>query len=702
MTGTPPPGPPRVQTRITVPDPKIMVNLLGAGDEILRLVERSVNSDVHVRGNEITITGAAADNALAERLFGELLELIEKGETLTTDAVRRTVGMLEQGGTERPAEVLTLNILSRRGRTIRPKTLGQKRYVDAIDGHTIVFGIGPAGTGKTYLAMAKAVQALQAKQISRIILTRPAVEAGERLGFLPGTLNDKIDPYLRPLYDALHDMLDPETIPRLMAAGTIEVAPLAYMRGRAQPYDARVLTPEGFKRFGALQVGDLVIGSNGEPTPVIGVYPQGPKQVYRVTTQDGASTLCCGEHLWTVSTAEDERRGRRRTLETQEMIGQERRGCDRRYELPVVAAVRLEPQDVPLDPYVLGLLLGGGSISCGTTPTLTTADPEITRSIGDDFDDIELHRTSERAYVLRHTDGHQGAVLVANPVTVALRELGLAGTEPGTGFVPARYLQNSIDVRLAVLQGLLDSDGGSVVETGRSCRLRYSTSSSRLRDDVVHLVQSLGGVATWRVREAEGGTPGLADGRLDAYLVEIRLPEDVAPFRLAGKRQRYEERGGARPMRFIDSIVPAGVRETMCIQVAAEDSLYVTDDFLVTHNTLNDAFIILDEAQNTTPEQMKMFLTRLGFGSKIVVTGDVTQVDLPGGTTSGLRVVRDILGGVDDVHFAQLSSADVVRHRLVGKIVDAYARWDAENQQAQGVHAVAGRSAQGNRGGRRR
>ncbi|PWU55273.1 phosphate starvation-inducible protein PhoH [Micromonospora sp. S4605] len=352
MTGTPPPGPPRVQTRITVPDSKIMVNLLGAGDEILRLVERSVNSDVHVRGNEITISGAPADNALAERLFSELLELIEKGETLTTDAVRRTVGMLEQGSVERPAEVLTLNILSRRGRTIRPKTLGQKRYVDAIDAHTIVFGIGPAGTGKTYLAMAKAVQALQAKQVNRIILTRPAVEAGERLGFLPGTLNEKIDPYLRPLYDALHDMLDPDSIPKLMAAGTIEVAPLAYMRGR----------------------------------------------------------------------------------------------------------------------------------------------------------------------------------------------------------------------------------------------------------------------------------------------------------------------------------------------------------------TLNDAFIILDEAQNTTPEQMKMFLTRLGFNSKIVVTGDVTQVDLPGGTTSGLRVVREILANVEDVHFAQLSSSDVVRHRLVGEIVDAYARWDAEreNQQAQSVRAVPGRAAQGGRAGRRR
>jgi phosphate starvation-inducible protein PhoH and related proteins len=343
-------GQTRVQTKITVANPQIMVSLLGAGDELLKLVERSVTSDILVRGNEITITGAPADNALAERVFTELIELIEKGETLTTDAVRRTVGMLSEGTSERPAEVLTLNILSRRGRTIRPKTLGQKRYVDAIDKHTIVFGIGPAGTGKTYLAMAKAVQALQAKQVTRIILTRPAVEAGERLGYLPGTLYEKIDPYLRPLYDALHDMIDPESIPRLMQNGTIEVAPLAYMRGR----------------------------------------------------------------------------------------------------------------------------------------------------------------------------------------------------------------------------------------------------------------------------------------------------------------------------------------------------------------TLNDAFIILDEAQNTTPEQMKMFLTRLGFGSRIVVTGDITQVDLPGGTKSGLRVVREILDGVQDVHFAQLGSSDVVRHRLVSDIVDAYARWDASQEQAaQPVHAVPGRTAHG-RAGRRR
>ena len=323
-------APGTTQTKIVVPGSQAMVSLLGSRDELLRIIEDALTSDIHVRGNEITISGAPADNALAVRLFEELLELVAAGQTLTSDSVTQALGMLRAGESERPAEVLSLNILSRRGRTIRPKTLNQKRYVDAIDRHTIVFGIGPAGTGKTYLAVAKAVQALQSKQVNRIILTRPAVEAGERLGYLPGTLLDKIDPYLRPLFDALHDMVDPESIPRLTQGGTVEIAPLAYMRGR----------------------------------------------------------------------------------------------------------------------------------------------------------------------------------------------------------------------------------------------------------------------------------------------------------------------------------------------------------------TLNDAFIILDEAQNTTPEQMKMFLTRLGFGSKIVVTGDVTQVDLPSGQRSGLRVVRDILDGIEDVHFSELTSQDVVRHRLVGDIVDAYARFDAAEQAA--------------------
>jgi phosphate starvation-inducible protein PhoH and related proteins len=334
---------PQVRSSIDVP-PDLVVGLLGSADENLRALERVLNADLHVRGNAVTISGEPADVALAERAISELIAIVAGGQPLTPEVLRHSVAMLVGTDDESPAEVLSLDILARRGKTIRPKTLNQKRYVDAIDANTIVFGVGPAGTGKTYLAMAKAVHALQTKQVSRIILTRPAVEAGERLGFLPGTLSEKIDPYLRPLYDALYDMMDPELVPKLMSAGVIEVAPLGYMRGR----------------------------------------------------------------------------------------------------------------------------------------------------------------------------------------------------------------------------------------------------------------------------------------------------------------------------------------------------------------TLNNAFIVLDEAQNTTAEQMKMFLTRLGFGSKVVVTGDVTQVDLPGGARSGLRSAIDILDDVDDIHVAHLTSTDVVRHRLVSEIVDAYAR----NEETDSGMNRAARRASGTRGRR--
>jgi phosphate starvation-inducible protein PhoH and related proteins len=317
------------RTLITVPTAIPMVAVVGPHDDNLRTIEAAFPSvNITVRGNEITLRGPHDDCAKLENLFNELMVVIRSGSILNVDAVTRAIEMLEHEPVDHPAEVMSLNIVSNRGRTIRPKTANQKRYVDAIEDHTITFGIGPAGTGKTYLAMAMAVAALNAKKINRIILTRPAVEAGEHLGFLPGTLSEKIDPYLRPLFDALHDMIDIDSIPRLMQSGVIEVAPLAYMRGR----------------------------------------------------------------------------------------------------------------------------------------------------------------------------------------------------------------------------------------------------------------------------------------------------------------------------------------------------------------TLNDAFVILDEAQNTTPEQMKMFLTRLGFGSKMVVTGDVTQIDLPNGQNSGLRVIRDILKDIDDIAFLELTAEDVVRHRLIGDIVRAYDKFDEQRQ----------------------
>ncbi|MDO4887158.1 MAG: PhoH family protein [Actinomycetaceae bacterium] len=319
---------------IVVPDQVSMIDLLGHRDEVLRALETGLAPvTIHVLDHRISLSGQDPRLSVAEALVGELVDVVQSGQPLTVEAVQRAIA-LSRTGIARPTDVMNADILSSRGKTIRPKTLGQKAYVDAIDENTVTFGIGPAGTGKTYLAMAKAVVALNTRQVSKIVLTRPAVEAGESLGFLPGSLTDKIDPYLRPLYDAMYEMLDPESVPKLMAAGTIEVAPLAYMRGR----------------------------------------------------------------------------------------------------------------------------------------------------------------------------------------------------------------------------------------------------------------------------------------------------------------------------------------------------------------TLNDSFVVLDEAQNTTPEQMKMFLTRLGFGSKMVVTGDITQIDLPGRTTSGLLLVRRILRGIEGMRFCELGSGDVVRHRIVSEIIDAYARWDEVQHEKAAAH----------------
>ena len=266
-----------------------MVSLIGANDANLRAIEAAFPSvNITVRSNEITLRGPHIDCLAIEKLFAEMSLVIRSGQSLTVDAVARSIAMLGQEPAESPAEVLSLNIVSNRGRTIRPKTANQKHYVDAIEDNTITFGIGPAGTGKTYLAMAKAVAALQAKKVNRIVLTRPAVEAGESLGFLPGTLSEKIDPYLRPLFDALHDMIDVDSIPRLIQTGVIEVAPLAYMRGRTLNDsfiildEAQNTTPEQMKMFlTRLGFGSKMVVT-GDVTQID--LPNGAKSGLRVIT----------------------------------------------------------------------------------------------------------------------------------------------------------------------------------------------------------------------------------------------------------------------------------------------------------------------------------------------------------------------------------------------------------------------------------
>ena len=233
-------------------------SLWGVADAHLNLIERAFpNVSLFALGHRLTIRGSTEDINAVERVIDEMRRIVQATGALDERQVDELLGngTPRQASGDQSATMLSEPIVQNKGKQIRPQTAGQREYVRAIDGHTVTFGVGPAGTGKTFLAVAKAVQALQRREVSRIVLTRPAVEAGERLGYLPGTLEDKIDPYLRPLFDAIASFMDPEAVPQLMASGTIEVAPLAYMRGRTLNEafiildEAQNTTPEQMKMF---------------------------------------------------------------------------------------------------------------------------------------------------------------------------------------------------------------------------------------------------------------------------------------------------------------------------------------------------------------------------------------------------------------------------------------------------------------------
>ena len=244
------------QVKILVPSQHDMVRLVGARDELLKLVEGAFDTRILVRGNEIVISGGAQETERVSNLFQELISMLDQDHVLTKDSVTRSIEIVKGDARAKPSVVLgDTVVVTHSGKPIRPKTSGQKRYVDQIRENTIVLGVGPAGTGKTYLAVALAIRALKAGEVSRIVLTRPAVEAGERLGFLPGDISAKINPYLRPLYDSLYEMLEPETFHRYVEQGTVEIAPLAFMRGRTLNDsfiildEAQNTTPEQMKMF---------------------------------------------------------------------------------------------------------------------------------------------------------------------------------------------------------------------------------------------------------------------------------------------------------------------------------------------------------------------------------------------------------------------------------------------------------------------
>lgn len=563
---------------------------------------------------------------------------------------------------------------------ITPRTHRQAEYLELINSNYITFCVGPAGCGKTFLACLQAMKDLQDGSIRKIVLVRPSVTAGEDIGFLPGSLEEKMDPFMAPLYDAFNEYWQDQLIEDYIADGTIEIVPLAFMRGRAEPVSSLIPTPTGHKRMGDLKVGDEVYGRDGKVTKVTGVFPQGIVPVADVYFRDGSVVRCSKNHLWDTRTQSQRHRGQKFTTKTTEEIQRTLRSKhgQRNHEVPTITSpVEFPRIEVPIDPYLLGCLLGDGTISSGSIQ-FTTSDLELVTLIQDRLPSnvsIKPNKSSITGYDYYITKDSKA--IPTNPLKEALRNLGVWGKTSSNKEVPELYLYNDSDTRLEVLRGLMDTDGSIFLHRKRNdtMRMEFYSTSTALANNVKFLVESLGGTAKIRVKEVAGSvsSTGLRYNH-DINVVTIHLPETINPFRLSRKSEKFNP---SPVIRLIDNVIDAGEEECQCISVDSPDHLYLTGSFVVTHNTFRNAFIIADEAQNTTKDQMKMLLTRFGDDCRMVIAGDISQNDLKHFQQSGLKAgVHLAKWGVTGMSYFEFGVEDVVRHPVVRDILDG---WESLN-----------------------
>jgi phosphate starvation-inducible PhoH-like protein len=549
------------------------------------------------------------------------------------------------------------------------KTRAQAHALDVIGRSTISFVLGPAGTGKTHLASGYAVQAVLDGRAEQIVITRPSV-ATEQLGFLPGSAEEKVGPYLVPFFDAVDRIAGKRGQHREKIASCIKVAPLAYMRGRSQPLDAKVLTPSGYRSMGDIRVGDEVIGSDGLPTEVLGVYPQGELDVFRVAFSDGTSAECSEDHLWLTATRRQRDCGDghsvRTTSEVKKTLKSSRGASN--HSIPVVSPIRFsEMPRLPIPPYTLGVFLGDGSMGERSCVHIVSADQMIQRRVEEELPAGMVLATSAlpncAAKQYRPVRPGGKRAKGANPVKESLRELGLVGTTSSTKFIPQAYLLSSVSDRIDLLRGLMDTDGTIYDRAAGTPRVLFRTTSPRLAEGVQFLVQSLGGTAA--VKRHPPPKPSSCNGRSvvgrhDQYTVDVRLSR-VNPFHLNRKAKRWRPH---RVGRRIASVELIGKKECQCIRVASPDSLYLTDHCIVTHNTFHNSVMIFDESQNATFGQLKLFLTRIGSGSQVIVTGDADQSDLPRQERRLVDVMQR-LAGLKGVGVVEFKASDIVRNPII-------------------------------------
>lgn len=552
------------------------------------------------------------------------------------------------------------------------RTEGQKHAWNTLQKNDISFLLGSAGSGKTFLAMAYAINEILSKRRSQIILTRPIVDAGEKLGFLPGSFGEKVNPYMQPLYDTMDTLLGKYNAKREFVNKAVVLAPLCYMRGRSQPLAAKVLTPTGYVAMGDIHPGAQVIGADGLPTAVLAVYPQGELDVYRVSFSDGTSVECSGDHLWQTSTLNEQRTKQKHSVKTTLQIQAtlKNKHGQKVHRLPITEPVHFASAPaLPLDPYVLGSLLGDGNMHKTASVTLTNTDQElVTRVAALVAPALQLVGAETRsgfAPQYRLIGQKRGQ----NFLRGCLAALGLRGKLAAEKFIPAEYLHASIQARIDLLRGLMDTDGSVFAHRSGNARVQYYSTSAQLAADVRFLVHSLGGTASIRKREYDERDTHEVHGRkithrAPCYVLDIVMG-DINPFYVQRKATRWKP---GKPQRLICAVELVGRKACQCIRVAAADRLYLTEHCIVTHNTFNDAVCIFDEAQNATYMQLKLLLSRFGQNTKMVITGDLHQSDLPF-SPPPLKEVVEKLKGTQNIDIIQFSHSDVVRHPIVAAVL---------------------------------
>lgn len=522
-----------------------------------------------------------------------------------------------------------------------------------------------AGSGKTLVATQIALDLLFTKQVEQIIIARPFVTAGEDIGFLPGGVDQKLEFLTFPIYDIMESLVgNKEKIQGLTKENQIKVIPIGFLRGHAQSLDCKIYTPNGFKFMGDLKIGDEVFNECGEKTIIKNIYPQGYKDIYKITFSDGSETECCDEHLWNIKkNTANQLKNKWITKSLKEFKEDIKYKKQNKWIIPVLNnPVDFNPQVVEIDPYTLGCLLGDGCITGDCSVSFSTNDIEILDYIKLPIN-YNIVKNKGDNYDYRFVSDDRKPIL-----NEYLKNLGLYGTKSYTKFIPQIYKYNDVNTRIELLRGLLDTDGdiGNHPKSTTN-RVQFNSTSLRLIEDVVEIVNSLGGITT---------SPKILKSRISylkdkiikskhiCYRINIILPINLNPFKLKRKSDLFLH--PTRLYRTIKNVEYVGKKESQCISIDSPSQLYLTDNFIVTHNTFTNSVIIIDEAQNCTKQQTELILGRLGLNSKLIFCGDKAQCDLKNKLDSGLNLLHNLSKNVENISYIKLIQNH--RHKIVDDI----------------------------------